>query len=202
MSYQLLKEDVLFYQRLLKSAGLYKYGLDGDWGPKTSNADADFIAKYESLKAQYGGFDPRSEQNIITLHPKAQEEARKFLKLAQGGAFQVRIISGTRTYAEQNALYRQGRYGNSGPVVTNAKGGQSNHNFGIAWDIGLFDSHGYNTVNANYIAIANKVMPQLSTLEWGGDWKSIKDNPHYQLKAVSNSVAIIRQKFENGQAYV
>jgi peptidoglycan LD-endopeptidase CwlK len=202
MSYQFLKDDVLFYQRLLKSAGLYTSTLDGDWGPKTTKADNDFMAGYNSLKAQYGEFDPRSERNIITLHPKAQEEARKFLTLAQGGLFEVRIISGTRTYAEQDALYKQGRYGNPGRIVTKAKGGQSNHNFAIAWDIGLFDSKGYNVLDANYIALAKRVMPNISTLEWGGDWKSIKDNPHYQLKAVSDSTAVIRQKFENGEAYV
>ncbi|MEO8506247.1 MAG: hypothetical protein ABI593_01300 [Betaproteobacteria bacterium] len=38
----------------------------------------------------------------------------------------------------QDAPYRQGRLGNPGPRVTNARDGQSNHNFGIAWDIGIF----------------------------------------------------------------
>jgi len=48
-----------------------------------------------------------------------------------------RIISGTRTYEQQNQLFKKR------PKVTNARGGQSNHNFGIAWDVGLFEEGKY-----------------------------------------------------------
>ena len=203
MSYQLLTKDVLFYQRFLKSNGFYSSTLDGLWGSKTNKADADFVAKSAAIAQQYGSFDSRSESNIITLVPKAQIEARKFLNIAKDKGKDVRIISGTRTYAEQDALYKQGRFGNPGPKVTNAKGGQSNHNFGIAWDIGIFDSKGkYSTNDADYIAFAAIVMPFMDTLEWGGNWKSIKDNPHYQLKAVNDDVAVVRGLFENGNVYV
>lgn len=40
---------------------------------------------------------------------------------------------GTRTYEEQNALYAQGRT-TPGKIVTNARGGQGAHNFGLATD--------------------------------------------------------------------
>ena len=43
------------------------------------------------------------------------------------------IVSGYRSSAEQNALYAQGRT-TAGPIVTNAKGGQSAHNVGMAID--------------------------------------------------------------------
>ena len=46
----------------------------------------------------------------------------------------LRIIQGFRTYAEQDALYAQGRT-KKGKKVTNAKGGQSNHNLGLAIDV-------------------------------------------------------------------
>jgi peptidoglycan L-alanyl-D-glutamate endopeptidase CwlK len=203
MSRPLSKEGILFYQRFLKSNGFYEGELDGIWGPKTNKADADFLAKSSSIAEQFGTFDTRSESNIMTLIPKAQIEARKFLQLCRVNSNnnEVRIISGTRTYEEQDELFAQGRT-KPGKIVTNARGGQSNHNFGIAWDIGLFDNGSYNENDDDYIVLAHTVLPGLNSLEWGGNWHSFKDFPHYQLKAVSESVAAIRQLFEEGEVFV
>ncbi len=201
MSYQLLKEDVLFYQRFLKANGFYHDALNGIWDSNTNKADADFVTASASIAEQMGKFDSRSEGNIITLIPKAQTEARKFLKLCKDAGKDVRIISGTRTYAEQDVLYAQGRTA-PGPIVTHAKGGQSNHNFGIAWDIGIFNNGSYSTNDSDYIALAGIIMSGTTTLEWGGNWHSLKDNPHYQLKAVSEDVTVVRGLFENGEIYV
>lgn len=202
MSYQLLRKDVLFYQRMLKSCGFYPWKLDGDWGPKTQAADDAFLQESESIKAKFGSFHIRSEGNILTLIPKAQIVARQFLDiLTNGHGLDVRIISGTRSYEEQNALYRQGRYGNPGPRVTNARGGSSNHNFGLAWDIGIFENGSYITRDTNYQAIAPLVLPHVAGIEWGGNWSSFKDFPHYQLKAVDTRVAAVRNLFEAGETY-
>src|SRR5688572_8244426 len=77
-------------------------------------------------------FDERSERNLKTLLPPVQALARLFLRTVQPAMQRkgvvVRIISGTRTYAEQDALYAKGRT-RPGPKVTNAQGGFSNHNF-------------------------------------------------------------------------
>jgi peptidoglycan L-alanyl-D-glutamate endopeptidase CwlK len=200
MSLQLFKQDVLFYQRFLKSNGFYKSTLDGDWGGKTDAADAAFIAETQSIAQMYGTFNNRSEDNIKTLAPKAQILARRFLNALSN--FDVRIISGTRTYAEQNALYRKGRYGNTEQKVTNAKGGQSNHNFGIAWDIGLFENGSYITSDLKYRELAAIVLPQIPALEWGGNWLTFQDSPHYQLPAVSNKISEIKKLFEAGNAIV
>jgi peptidoglycan LD-endopeptidase CwlK len=202
MSYQLLKQDVLFYQRFLKSAGFYNGMLDGQWGPLTNTADADFVAQSNSISQQYGTFDPASESNIITLIPKAQIEARKFLKIAKDNNLDIRILSGTRTYDEQNCLYQHGRNGNHQPIVTNARGGQSNHNFGIAWDIGVFEIGNYVENDLPYKSFAAIVLPLMNTIEWGGNWISFKDYPHYQLKPVSESESVIRGLFEAGSVYV
>ena len=48
MSYQFLKEDVLFYQRFLKANGFYPHRLDGSWGPKTNAADIAFLQQSEA----------------------------------------------------------------------------------------------------------------------------------------------------------
>lgn len=202
MSYQLLKHDVLFYQRFLKANGFYTGRLSGSWDSTTDAADAAFVQSSEAIKQQFGVTDARSESNIITLVPKAQITARKFLAILTRQGKDVRLISGTRTYAEQDALYRQGRSGNTLPKVTNARGGQSNHNFGIAWDIGLFENGKYIVADSKYKQVPVLVLPQLPELEWGGNWNTFPDFPHYQLKAVSESIAAVRGLFENGAEYV
>ena len=172
-----------------------------EFGDRTNKADADFLAVGNAIADEYGRFDSRSESNIITLLPKAQKEARIFLKLCADAGKDVRIISGIRTYEEQNALYALGRT-ETGRIVTNAKGGQSNHNFGIAWDIGIFDDGSYSVNNNEYIALANMILKQMNLIEWDGNWHSIKDYPHYQMKAVSEDVSRIRSLFEKGEVYV
>jgi peptidoglycan L-alanyl-D-glutamate endopeptidase CwlK len=202
MSYQLLKADVLFYQRLLKSNGFYAGALNGAWNPQTDAADAAFLARSEEIKTTLGAFDMRSETNIITLAPKVQALARKFLTIMKNNSLDVRIISGTRTYAEQDALFRKGRFGSTEKIVTNAKGGQSNHNFGLAWDIGLFEGGKYITDNKKYKQLAPLALSELPELEWGGSWVKFPDTPHYQYKTLISSVSGIRALFEKGEPYL
>lgn len=146
----------------------------------------------------------RTERLIQTLHLKAQETARIFMTRALNTVIDVRIISGTRTYEEQNALFRKGRFGNPGPRVTNARGGQSNHNFGIAWDIGIFQNGAYLGDSPLYDQMAQIILntPDLANrLIWGGNWHSFQDRPHYQL-VTGFSITELRQRFEAGEAYI
>jgi peptidoglycan L-alanyl-D-glutamate endopeptidase CwlK len=127
--------------------------------------------------------DERSERNVTTLHPKVQNLARTFYKAANSllerDGFEMKIISGTRTYAEQDALYAQGRTA-KGNKVTNAKGGYSWHNFGIAFDIGLFKDGKYFGDHKLYSDCG--LLGKSLGLEWGGDWKSFPDRPHFQVR--------------------
>jgi len=196
-----IKGDVLFAQRLLSSCGLYTGKLDGSYGDLTRKAEDAFNKQFVKYAEQYGRFDDRTEANIATLLPKAQIAARKAMNAAKalGGGLTVQILSGTRTYAEQNKLFAQR------PKVTNAKGGQSNHNFGIAFDVGIFKGKIYYTGKN---ATENKAYADLSKLikpvglEWGGDWKTSKDYPHYELPVGGKSVSQIRALLEAGKPYV
>src|SRR3954470_1087081 len=109
MSSPLFKTDILFIQRMLSSSGLYKGPLDGKFNQALHDAEDAFEAAYKAGQAKYGVFDPRSEGIIYTLVPKAQDAARQFLTIARQFPAVVKLLSGTRTYAEQNALYAQGR---------------------------------------------------------------------------------------------
>ena len=90
--------------------------------------------------------------------------------------------------------------------MTNARGGQSNHTVGSAWDIGICVNGKYYTGNAAdedkaYIDFATYIMAKVKGLSWGGNWKSFKDKPHYQLTA-GDDVANCRKCFESGKPYV
>src|SRR3989337_1249130 len=96
--------DVLYRQRVLACSGFYTASLDGKWGPKSEAADKAFYAEYQKIQKKLGTFDPRTEGAIITLLPKAQIKAREFMNVA---GKDCKLLSGTRTYAEQDALYRK-----------------------------------------------------------------------------------------------
>jgi peptidoglycan L-alanyl-D-glutamate endopeptidase CwlK len=202
MSDRLFEDDVTFLQRLLKSSGLYTDVIDGIWGENTDEAVQAFEARSAQIAASLGTFDARTERRIQTLHLRAQEAARAFMNAVLAADINVRIISGTRTYAEQNALYRKGRFGNPGPRVTNARGGQSNHNFGIAWDIGIFQNGVYLGESPEYNRAAQAGLAAgIIGLEWGGNWTGFVDRPHYQL-ATGLSLAEVRRRFERGEPYI
>lgn len=199
MSQNLSTENVLFRQRLLSCCGFYTDVLDGLWGPNTDAADQAFLARSAAIAAAEGTFDVRTERNIVTLQCDAQVAARRSLgairaTLAAGS--EARIISGTRTYAEQNALFRQGRFGNPGPKVTKARGGESWHNFGLAWDIGLFRNGAYLESSAPYLPLGPH--GKVPGVEWGGDWISFQDVPHYQFGTAGQAVTAARARFEGG----
>lgn len=149
--------------------------------------------------------DPRSEKNIATLHPRVQPIARQFIEAAASHGITIRIISALRTFDEQDALYAQGR-SKPGHKVTNARGGYSNHNFGIAFDIGVFSGSKYLDESPLYKAVA--VIGVQLGLEWGGNWKTIQDEPHYQLRPdwaagmpESQMLTELRRRKDTGRDY-
>ncbi len=123
--------------------------------------------------------DPGSEKFIATLLPQVQPLARALVQKAALSGICLKVICGFRTYAEQDALYAQGRTA-PGNIVTKAKGGYSNHNFGIAFDVGVFEGNKYLGDSPKYKA-AGVIGTDLG-LEWGGNWKTISDQPHFQLR--------------------
>ena len=128
--------------------------------------------------------DARSEKVLATLHPQVQPVMRSFLVAAKAIAaksgLEVKAISGLRSYAEQDALYAKGRTA-PGSIVTKARGGYSNHNFGLAIDIGVFSADGktYHGSHALYNELGS--LGESLGLEWGGRWK-FRDEPHYQFR--------------------
>lgn len=142
--------------------------------------------------------DERSAKNIATLKPEVRPLATKLIETAVAQGINAKVISGHRTYAEQDALYAQGRT-KPGKIVTKAKGGYSNHNFGLAFDIGIFSKDGkiYYGESPDYKRCG--VIGEGLGLEWGGRWKFV-DEPHFQLNPKGYSIAQMRERSAKGQS--
>jgi peptidoglycan L-alanyl-D-glutamate endopeptidase CwlK len=140
--------------------------------------------------------DKVTEERIKFLHPKIRDEVKALITKAEQGFpanIAVRVAQGLRTFEEQNALYAQGRT-KSGSIITNAKGGQSYHNYGLAIDFCLLlDKDGNGTYDqdswdikkdndkdgtADWLEVVRVF--EAAGYEWGGKWSSIKDYPHVQ----------------------
>jgi D-alanyl-D-alanine carboxypeptidase/LysM domain len=125
-----------------------------------------------------------NEQRLSQLHPVLATRGRSMADLCAHAGIAILITQGLRTWEEQDALYAKGR---TAPplgkkyIVTNARGGQSYHNFGLAFDIVVLDSIGkadWDTAHPSWKRAAE--FGKSVGLEWGGGWKTFKDFPHFQ----------------------
>lgn len=194
-----IRKDKKYWQRLLRLAGYYTGKIDGIRGPLQCKAEQEWDKAAKHEKAKYGTFDERTEENLETLIPQAQGILRQVMAKGVkachtwenkhlGHRAEVKVIQGTRSYSEQDALYKKR------PKVTNARGGYSLHNFGIAADIGIFIDGTYPDDHELYLTIG-KFTKEIEGLEWGGNWTSFKDYPHYQLSKWGSGSAKLRSIF-------
>lgn len=146
--------------------------------------------------------DSRSAQTIETLIPAVQARFRAFYRVANDAmaahGLTVLFISGTRSYAEQAALYAKGRT-KPGPKVTNARAGFSRHNFGVAVDVGVFEGGKYLTESPAYGWLGP--IGEACGLEWGGRWKTMPDRPHYEYPT-GLTLAQMRDRVASGTPLV
>lgn len=123
------------------------------------------------------------------LHPVLLAGATELIRRSYARGIPILITQGMRTIAEQNALYAQGRT-KKGAIVTNAKGGSSYHNYGLAIDFALLLPDGKSVSwdmkrdgDGDKVADWQEVAQEAKKLgfEWGGDWSSFKDYSHLQM---------------------
>jgi peptidoglycan L-alanyl-D-glutamate endopeptidase CwlK len=143
-------------------------------------------------------------QRIELMHPKLREEVRKIYNEiceALKGRAICRFAHTLRTFEEQNKLFAQR------PKVTNARGGQSYHNYGLAIDIvllkdkdgnGTFETASWETnVDFDKDGVADwiEVVRIFKSYgwTWGGDWKFV-DNPHFE-KPMGYSIKTLLDKY-------
>ncbi len=142
--------------------------------------------------------DAASEANLAKINPQVANRIRLMAADLRAQGITIRATSSYRSFAEQNALYAQGRT-KPGPIVTNARGGQSLHNYGLAVDVVPLGANGqpnWNVPNSTWQKIGAAGKKQ--GLEWGGDWKSFVDRPHFQLTAGRSTSSLLAQYNRNG----
>lgn len=122
--------------------------------------------------------DQISIERLEQLHPKVKDTFKSFIEdIEKEFNTTFRIVQGLRTIQEQNDLYAQGRT-KKGKIVTNAKGGSSFHNYGLGIDIAELKN---GNINWSFDYSKLKPIAKKYNIEWGGDWKTIIDKPHYQV---------------------
>jgi peptidoglycan L-alanyl-D-glutamate endopeptidase CwlK len=157
--------------------------------------------------------DKLTLERISYLHPKLREEAIEIYEeivLALTGNAICRFSFTFRTFAEQDKLYAQGRT-TRGQKVTNAKGGQSYHNYGLAIDVVLLidrDKNGTHETASwdtkpDYDGDGKSDWLEIVAIfkrygwTWGGDWK-FYDAPHFQ-KTFGYSVMQLQKLHRNNK---
>lgn len=129
----------------------------------------------------------------VGLDPEFAKKLALFERKLAAKGIKVTLTSGLRPIDEQDRLYAMGRT-KPGKIVTNARGGYSWHNFGLAGDY-AFVINGKVTWNGPW-AVFGKVARECG-LEWGGDFKSIVDRPHVQWtrgRTLAQMRALARKK--------
>ena len=120
-----------------------------------------------------------NSRSLDDLIPPARVRVQAFLDAAKAAGIDLLVTSTYRDNASQDALYAQGRT-KPGKIVTNAKAGQSWHNYRCAVDVVPI------VAGKPRWDVKDEVWQQVGKLgkaaglEWAGDWKRFKEYPHFQ----------------------
>lgn len=138
-----------------------------------------------------------ASRKLSDLSPEVAEKAQQFLDQCKDQGIDVLIYCTLRDFKEQNDLYAQGRT-KPGKIVTNARGGDSWHNWGRAFDcvplVGGKPAWDSQELYRKIGAIGESV-----GLEWAGRWTGkLKETAHFQYTGGLTLNQIKNKGFENG----
>lgn len=118
-------------------------------------------------------FSKRSLSNLKGVNPKLVKLMKEAIRESP---YDFMIICGVRTLSEQKRLVAQGK----------SKTLKSYHLTGNAVDIALIVNNEVNWDFALYKEVAKHIKKiakeQGIKITWGGDWKTFKDGPHFQIE--------------------
>ena len=115
---------------------------------------------------------PRDRKRLTGVHP----DLVRVVERASMGRVKFIVTEGVRTMERQAQLAREGR----------SQTMRSRHLTGHAVDLAALDEAGRVTwARPAYEALASQVKAAAAAegvkIEWGGDWRSFFDGPHFQL---------------------
>lgn len=126
--------------------------------------------------------DSSSEDKLAEVHPELARRVRLLGEKCAANDIWLRVDQGFRTWDQQEQLYAQGRT-LPGEIVTNARGGFSMHNFGLAVDIVPGDAKfpkfipDWDAMDFRWRQVL--LLGQTCHLAEGAQWRSVKpDCPH------------------------
>lgn len=135
-----------------------------------------------------------NSRKLEDLHPKVKTLCEQFIASCDKQGIDILITSTYRDGESQNELYSQGRT-SPGRVVTNARAGQSYHNWRVAFD---FVPLVFGKPAWNDIALFTKCgeIAESVGLEWAGRWKKFKELAHCQYTG-----GLTLQDFQQGKSF-
>jgi hypothetical protein len=156
-------------------------------------------------------WDKFTNQRIETLHPLIKNLVAKIVNECYDIGIKIRITSDghLRTFDKQNELYGHSRtseqlkakginpeYAKPNETwKTNAIGGESFHNYGLAVDIVTIAGKDLVWIPSHKVVEIFKKYG----FEWGGDWKGKKkDNPHFQI-TFDYTIKQLQEMYNNHQ---
>jgi peptidoglycan L-alanyl-D-glutamate endopeptidase CwlK len=119
-----------------------------------------------------------NSRSLSDLNPKVAALCSEFINSCKKQNIDIIITSTYRDSESQNALYAQGRT-TPGNKVTNAKGGQSFHNWRVAFDFCPI-VNGKAQWNDTALFIKCGEIGESLGLEWAGRWVKFKELAHLQ----------------------
>lgn len=126
-------------------------------------------------------------RSIDDLHPTLGQKVKQLTAAAQAENLDVLLIEGFRSFERQQELYDQGRTV-PGTIVTNARPGQSWHNYGLAADMVFLENGRPSWADHHDWDRLGQLGRDLD-LTWGGDWAGFPDRPHFQWTGELDDVA-------------
>ena len=120
-----------------------------------------------------------NSRSLDDLVPPARARVQSFLDAAKKQGIDLLVTSTYRDNASQDALYAQGRT-MPGKIVTNAKAGQSWHNYRCAVDVVPIVAGKPRWDVKDEVWQQVGALGKAAGLEWAGDWKKFKEYPHFQ----------------------
>lgn len=128
-----------------------------------------------------------TDQRLKEVYPELARRVRELIQRMSNRGLTLEVVQGFRSFEYQKALYEQGRT-RKGPVVTNARAGQSFHNYGLAVDLCPFRAGKPDWDNAKAFDTIGAEAKRLG-LEWGGTWRN-PDRPHVEISPLPASLCL------------
>jgi peptidoglycan L-alanyl-D-glutamate endopeptidase CwlK len=119
-----------------------------------------------------------NSRDIADLTPSMQVKCKEFIAKCKEVGIDVIITSTYRDNESQDALYAQGRT-KPGSKVTNARGGESFHNYHIAFDFCPIVNGKCQWGDIKTFTKCGQIGESLG-LEWAGRWSSFRELAHLQ----------------------